>query len=169
VAHTFDLVKCPHPTMDALQERLAFGTQSFGCRNFDRSRLVDARGVQKQLRCGLGWHGGGSVLIEREPDRISQSPTLARHDGLNIATRQLFRKGVDERKSNVSHARLSFANISRTLKTATVNIEIGPRSLSGRTMQTANIGMCNSPDCARTRSRIFIRIDLCQRSYLQGR
>jgi hypothetical protein len=68
VALTFDLVQCSHPTTDALQELLAFGTQSFACRNFDHSRLVDTRGAQKQLRCGLGWHGG-SLRIEREPER----------------------------------------------------------------------------------------------------
>jgi hypothetical protein len=103
------------------------GTQSLACRNFDHSRLVDARGAEKQLRCGSGWqwrlpsHSAGARPVP-------QSPALDRHadDGLNVPTRQLFRKVVDKRKSNVSHARLSFANISRTLKTAIVNIEIGP-------------------------------------------
>jgi hypothetical protein len=107
--------------MDARQERLAFGTQSLACRNFDHSRLVGARGAQKQLPCGLGWHGG-SLLIEREPDRSLRHrrsvvmPMMA----LTSHARQLFRKEVDKRKSNVSHARQSFANISRTLKTALV-------------------------------------------------
>jgi hypothetical protein len=56
VALTFDLVHFAHATMDALQERPAFGTQSLACRNFNHSRLVDARGAEKQLRCGSGWH-----------------------------------------------------------------------------------------------------------------
>jgi hypothetical protein len=125
VAFEFDLVQCSQPAIDALQERFAFGTQSPECGNFDHSRLVDARGAQKQFPCGLSWHGG-SALIEREPDRSlsHRRSVVMPMMGLTSHARQLFRKVVDKRKPNVSHARQSFANISRTLKKqAIVKIE----------------------------------------------